>query len=130
MIFAKYKTLNIETQNAIDKVRDNNKAYYLVAYEFAALWVKKQFKTFSSEDLKEDFYAAGYPKPKEPRVFGAVMTELKKNQLIKFHSYQSYKNPSGHSRPSTVWISTEYSLLQSEKRKTNFKTQARLDFPG
>lgn len=130
MIFDKLNVLNIETEKAIEQVKDNNKSYYLTAYGFAADWVKNQFDTFSSEDLKEDFYKAGHPKPSEPRVFGAVINELKKNKLIKFHSYQSYRNPAGHCRPSSVWISIEYSLLQSQKRLTNFKTQARLNFPG
>jgi hypothetical protein len=102
---------------AIDQVKVNNKAYYLTALAFAEEWIKNRFKSFSSEDLKEAFYEAGNPEPNEPRVFGAVINELKKQNLIKFHSYQIYKSRAGHGRPSTVWISKVYSEKQSANRK-------------
>lgn len=116
--------MNIETENAIERVKEGNKDYYLRAYDFAVVWVKNVFKTFSSENLKEAFYAAGNEKPDEPRVFGAVMNELRKQNLIHFHSYQKYQNPKGHCRPSTVWISTEYRLKQ--QRNSNAPTKDQL----
>lgn len=56
--------MNPTTEKAIEQVEINNKDYYDLAYEFAVIWVNTIFKPFSSEDLKEDMYAAGHPKPR------------------------------------------------------------------
>lgn len=97
----------------LENVKHNNKQYFLKAYSFSKEWLKTNLNPFSSEDLKEAFYNVKDHKgnllnelPREPRVWGAVIAELKKDGLINFVKYQKYRNPAGHSRPSSVWIST------------------------
>lgn len=118
--------MDIGTEKAIDKVRDNNKVYYLNALDFAKSFVSHQMKPFSSENIIEEYYKEN-EKPRESRVWGAVMRELSKEKLILFHSYQTYRNPKGHSKPSTVWISKEYSEKQKANRSINSKTQVKLE---
>lgn len=101
-----------EANSAIDQIQNNNPDHYAQMFGFAKEWVKSRFSNFSSEDLKSDYYAT-HPKPKDDRLWGAVMRELRKSGLIIFRGYQTYKAPSGHGRPSTVWISKAYSDVQS-----------------
>lgn len=115
--------MNTETEIAIEAVKLGNHEYYLKALQFSEGWVKITFKPFSSEDLKQAFYLAGNPEPDEPRVFGAVINELKRQKLIEFHSYRKYKDIKGHGRPSTVWISTEYRLKQQSNRIAPYRDQ-------
>lgn len=118
--------MDLNTDIAIDKVRDNNKEYYLRALDFAQSFVKMQMRPFSSEDVKTVFYKLN-EEPRESRIWGAVMRELSRDKLILFHGYQAYRNPSGHCRPSTVWISREYSEKQKQNRQANGKTQIKLE---
>jgi hypothetical protein len=117
--------MNLQTEKAIESVREANMTYYLNAYGFAKEWTQLQMKPFSSEDLKDAFYKIS-DKPSEPRVWGAVMVALSKDRLIIHHGFQKYKNPVGHSKPSTVWISKRYSEKQSANRKANSQTQTTL----
>ena len=105
------------TQNAIDKVKENNLKDHNSILAFATLWVKNQFKPFSSENLKQDYYSAGNENPSEPRVFGAVFRALSHSGLIYKNGFQISKNPICHNRPQQIWISKEYSELQSHNRK-------------
>lgn len=113
------------TEKAIEQVKNNNHDFYLHALSFARDWVKTQFKKFSSEDLREAYYLKN-SKAREERFWGAVMNTLKKEGAIKFHSYQKYKDPVGHGRPSTVWISKVYAQKQQKNRTINSRTQVRL----
>lgn len=113
------------TEKAIETVKQNNKQFYLHALSFAREWVKNRFVKFSSEDLRDSYYKLN-PKPREERIWGAVINALKKEGLIRFHSYQQYKNPAGHSRPSAVWISYDYSVKQKKNRQSNGRTQISL----
>lgn len=106
------------TSKAIEKVRDNNIEYYQRVLDFAEKWVKTKLYPFTSEDLKEAFYAVGNPKAVEPRVFGAVFRNLASNKLIfSTDRVKKYTNPTCHQRPQTVWISFEYRLSQQQKPK-------------
>ena len=105
------------TQEAIQKVEDNNREYYEKAFSFAEDWIKTRMKAFTSEDLKKDFYSKGNAPPAEPRVFGAVIRKLAKEGKIKRQGFEKSKNPTCHSRPQTVWISLEFSEKQSNNRK-------------
>lgn len=67
--------MDLATELAIDLVRDNNKDYYLKTLDFASAFVKLHMRPFSSEDIIEAYYKICY-KPKESRVWGAVMREL------------------------------------------------------
>lgn len=114
------------TEMAIDRVRDNNPDFYKCALSFAMKFASQMMKPFSSEDVIEAFEKEN-EKARESRVWGAVMRELSRNNLIIFHGYQTYRNPKGHSKPSTVWISREYSEKQSLNRTANGKSQIKLE---
>lgn len=114
-----------QTNIAIDKVQSGNYEYYLRAYGFSLDFVKIQFRPFSSEDIKEAFYKLN-EEPVEPRVWGAVIRELVKEKLILHNGTGIYKNPKGHGRPINIWISREYSELQSQNRKAVGKNQISL----
>ena len=102
------------TNEAVDRVRDNNLEYYNRVMAFAELWVKTKMKPFTSEDLKNDFYEVGNEQPRQPSVFGAVFRSLSKKGLIIKNGTSTAKNPIAHRRLLQVWISKEYSLKQQQ----------------
>lgn len=106
------------------KMKTKNQ-YYTNAIEFAKEFIKVQMKPFTSEQVKDKFHETN-DESNEPRVWGAVFKELKKEQLIIHHGYSKYKNPKGHQRPVSLWISREYSQKQKNCRKANSKTQITL----
>jgi hypothetical protein len=110
------------TNQAVTQVKENNRKYYEQVILFAQNWVKKQFKGFTSENLKEAYYSHGNLKPIEPRVFGAVFRELSKEGLIFKNGFELSKNPKCHSRPQQIWISKEYRLKQQNNRKVDHQT--------
>lgn len=101
---------NPTTDEAINRVKENNRRYYDDLLIFAYSWVKLQFKPFTSEDLKRDYYALGNAPPTEGRVYGAVFRKLSKEGFIFRHGIEFAKNPICHSRPMTKWISLQYRL--------------------
>jgi hypothetical protein len=104
------------TEEAIATVQENNQEYYDLAIEYAEKWIETRFKPFTSEDLSADMYLV-LGVPKELRVLGAVINNLKNRKLIKHNGYAKYRAKQGHSRPSSVWISLKYSQIQSQNRK-------------
>ena len=86
----------------IEKKEINN--YYNECYRFSLNFIKKN-KFFSSEDLKEAYLLANKPQPSEPRVWGSVIVEIKKQGLIKKGKMSTYKNPVGHGKPINTWVS-------------------------
>jgi hypothetical protein len=97
-------------------VENLNQDYYKTAYSFTVQWVQKQFKPFTSEDLKTSlFEAIGIPE--EPRVIGAVFKKMSGLGLIKRHGFGIYKAKQGHKKPVSIWISKEYSLTQQKNRR-------------
>ncbi len=111
------------TNEAVNRVEENNKEYATRLFLFAEMWVKTQFKPFTSDDLKEAFYKDGNAPPRQPSVFGVPFRKLSKLKLI-FDTERTIKskNPSAHQRPLRVWISLEFSLKQQSNRKTDHKT--------
>ncbi len=105
------------TNEAIESVKQGNYDDYAAIFEFACNWVKNQFQTFTSEDLKKYYYLSGGVEPLEPRVYGAVFTEMKKLGLIKSRGFEISKNPKCHRRPQRTWLSLEYSKIQQQNRK-------------
>lgn len=105
------------TNQAVELVRDNNKAHHDHILLFATNWVTTQFKAFTSENLKESYYSKGNPHPVEPRVFGSVFRELSRSGLIFKHSFELSKNPKNHCRPQQTWISKEFKQKQSNNAK-------------
>lgn len=112
------------TEQAIERVRDNNIAYYFRALLFAEKWVSNQYKEFSSEDLKDAFYIEN-EQPNEPRVWGAIMRKLSKENRIYKHDVGVYKNPIGHGKPIFLWISHEFRMKQQSNAIKN-KLQSKL----
>lgn len=114
-------------QEALEVVEMNNKKYHDNCLNFASKWIKTQFKAFTSEDLKEAFYAVGNDPPNEPRVFGSVFFCLSKEGLIFKHEFVYSKNPVCHSRPMRSWISLEFKQKQKNNATKN-KQQIGLKF--
>lgn len=102
------------TQEAIESVKQGNISYYQKALSFALEWCKIQMKPFTSEELKNAFYALGNNPPAEARIFGAVIVEVRKAGIIFPNGYKKSENPICHSRPKTLWISLSYRLKQQK----------------
>jgi hypothetical protein len=104
---------------AIEQVERNNQDYYNDCFVFAMTWVQSQFKSFTSEDLKEAYFGAGNEPPREPRVFGAVFNKLSKAGLIFKQDWVYSKNPICHARPMRSWISLEFKQKQQSNAIRN-----------
>jgi len=118
---------NPTTDEAIERVKENNRRYYDDLLIFFYGWYQLQFKPFTSEDLKRDYYALGNEPPHEPRVFGAVFRKLSKEGFIFRHGIKFAENPICHSRPLTMWISLQFRLKQQSNRtKDKTNTQEKL----
>lgn len=98
---------------------------YLKLLGFAKAWTPTQFKNFTSEDLKDEFFA------KNPSLrfkfkntnFGTVMRELAKSGKIIENGFVKSKTPSSKSARILRYISKEYSHQQSENRKNKDEKQ-------
>jgi|GEM_PF-1255643 len=109
---------NIQTKDeALDQVRQNNEQEYKNLFEFAEEWVAKRMRPFTSEDLKLAYYDAGNPEPKQLNIFGAAVNALASKKKIIFNGTADAKLPKAHGRLLRVWISKQYSELQSNNRK-------------
>lgn len=106
------------TQQAIASTQFPQTNYYSDCYNFALEFIKTHYK-FTSEDLKKAYAASGNPQPDEPRVWGAVIANLRRDQLIKFDSIVKYQNPVGHGKPCYKWVSN-HPLLNVELEEFNF----------
>lgn len=105
------------TNQAVEKVEENNKAYCARLCKFAEGWVKTQMKPFTADDLKKAFFAQGNDPPSQPSVFGVPFRKLSRKHLI-FDTERTILsvNPDAHQRPLRVWISKEYRLKQQRNR--------------
>lgn len=93
------------TNQAVEEVETNNKAYSDKLYTFAKNWIKKQFKPFTIEDLKEDFYNEGNGPPAQPAVFGVPFRKLSKEKLIiDTERTKKSERKKAHQRPLRIWI--------------------------
>jgi hypothetical protein len=115
---------NLEiTNEAVNRVEENNAEYAAKLFLFAETWVKTQMRAFSADDLKEAFYAAGNEPPIQPKVFGTPFRKLSKLKLIfDTERTRKSKNPLAHDRPLRLWISLEYSIKQQNNRLNNHQT--------
>lgn len=111
------KTAFEVTNEALERVENNNKEYCDKLCEFAENWVKTQMKPFTADDLKAAFYAEGFEPPEQPSVFGTPFRKLSQRSLI-FDTEKTKKsvNIQAHQRPLRVWISKEYRLKQQKNR--------------
>lgn len=111
------QTVQQITEEAINRVKENNKEDFNKILAFAEIWVKTQFKAFTSENLKSCYYLCGATEPIEPRVYGAIFRKMSKDGLIFKHGFEISKNPTCHSRPQQIWISREFKDKQKNNRK-------------
>ena len=105
------------TNEAIDAVRDNNAVFYIEALEYSIHWVNSKFKPFTSEEIRSDFELKFNKVADIPSVWGAVVRELKKRNLIIEHGFSLAKNKQAHCRPVRIWISKAYSDKQAQNRR-------------
>lgn len=102
-----------------------NKEYYNMLFEFSKVWIKKQMKPFTSDDLKIEYFKKN-KKPNNANVFGNVFNALQKKGLIKDNNaFVKSKFKEAHGRMIKQWISKEYSELQSKKRLSEETAKAR-----
>ena len=94
--------MNMEKEQAIDMVMEPAGNFYRLCFKFAKNWIKEQ-NQFTSEDLIAAYTQFRMPRPSEPRVWGAVMVELKKAGLIRHAGFARYQKPEGHGKPVNVW---------------------------
>jgi len=117
---------NIQSkEEAIESVIFGNKTDYMMIFSFAELWIKSQFKAFSSDDLKEAYYLDGNPVPREVKVFGGVFSSLAKAKLIYHHGFTKSRFKVAHGRDLKLWISHEFKLKQQSNAIKN-KNQTRI----
>lgn len=117
---------HIETKDeSIDRVAYANKQDYHKIFSFAEVWIRSQFKQFSSDDLKEAYFESGGEVPNEPRVFGAIFRDLSKAKLIFPLGYTTSKNKLAHGRPLRTWISLQFKQRQANNasNKSNLKLE-------
>lgn len=110
-------------EEAIESVIMGNKNDYHKIFSFAETWVKKQFKAFSSDDLKEAYYAGGGLVPGEPKVFGGVFSSLARAKLIFHHGFTKSRYKCAHGRDLKLWISLEF----KERQKNNARNKSTLE---
>lgn len=104
-------------EEALLRVGMANKIDYCLIFNFAVVWVKKQFKVFSANDFKKAYLEAGNPKPVQPNVYGSVFSNLAKEGFIFRHGTVTSKTPESKGCLIRTWISREYSLKQSQNAK-------------
>lgn len=104
-------------------MESKEKTDYQLIMPFAESWVKKQFKWFSSDDLKKAFYMEGHLDVKSPSVFGIVFKELSKKGLIFKIGETKTIHKKAHGRMLSSWISREY----KERQKNNASNKGTLN---
>jgi hypothetical protein len=94
---------NPQLQLSLLQVQECPANYYLECLAFAQGFIRYR-NTFTSEDIIAAFDISPI-QPAEPRVWGAVIRELKRMNLIEHNGFTTYKKPEGHSKPVNVWKS-------------------------
>jgi len=60
-------------------------------------------ETFTAEDLRKYCHKRGLSEPKEPRVWGAIMADLRRSGRITRVGWGTSENDQAHYRPVAVW---------------------------
>lgn len=108
----------IQSRNeALQRVEDNNAEFCAKATAFAETWATKQMKPFTVDDLKADYYKAGFERPREPRAWSAPILALLRQKII-FAQDKSVasKDPICNARKKQQYISREFSIKQARNR--------------
>jgi len=91
---------------------------------FAGDWVKTQMKTFTSEDLRLDYYLKNDTlKMANPTVFGSVFRVLNKRDAITKNGFTTARAKRCRNGNVQLWISREYRLKQQGNRLPKNQTQ-------
>jgi hypothetical protein len=92
----------------IEQVSESADNHMASCYEFAKQFVLKAKASkgvpFTSEDIIDLYNTTDNPKPREPRVWGAVLLRLKNQGHIIPMGYVPYRKKCGHGKPSRVWV--------------------------
>lgn len=110
-------------EEALSRVRQANKNDYCKIFNFAVEWVKKQFKVFNANDFKKA-YLEEHELPQQVNLFGAVFSNLAKEELIFHQGATNSKTPESKSCLIRTWISLQY----KEKQKNNATNKNNLTF--
>jgi hypothetical protein len=107
-------------EEALQRVRmaKANKEDYTRIFNFAVEWVKKQFKVFDANDFKKA-YLEQNQMPQQVNVFGAVFSNLAKEELIFHHGATNSKTPESRGCLIRTWISLEFKQRQKNNASNN-----------
>lgn len=105
-------------EEALQRVRMANKEEYCKIFNFAVLWVKKQFKVFDANDFKKA-YLEENDMPKQVNLFGAVFSNLAKEELIFHQGATNSKTPESKGCLIRTWISREFKQRQKNNASNN-----------
>ena len=95
----------MKKETYIDQVIQPKGNYYPACFQFAKVFIQSN-ETFTSEDIIEAYIAQNKHKlPAEPRVWGAVLRELRKMDLIECIGFGTYRKKCGHGKPVRIWKS-------------------------
>lgn len=109
----------IETKDeALLRVGMANKDDYCKIFNFAIVWVKKQFKVFSANDFKKAYLEENKP-PLQPNVYGSVFNNLAKEGLIFRHGSINSTTPESKGCLIRTWISKEFKERQKNNASNN-----------
>lgn len=109
---------------AIFNVAMNGGEPFLKALSFSVEWVKNRVEEFSTEEIKADFFALNPDVViREPRVWGSVITFLKKNGLcVSTGRYKISNQKICHRGHKALWMPTVKS--KTLPKQPSFSTQS------
>lgn len=97
--------MNSTKEQGIQKVIDNNPEDYAKIKRFAFEWLRRRFKTFTSDDLRADYESENEP-PLNPSVYGGVFSVLARQKLILHRGrFKKTKRKLAHARDLKIWKS-------------------------
>lgn len=105
-------------EEALLRVGMANKDDYCKIFDFAVVWIKKQFKVFSANDFKKAYLEVN-PPPIQPNVYGSVFNNLAKQNLIFRHGAINSTTPESKSCLIRTWISYDYKMKQKTNASNN-----------
>lgn len=116
----------IETKDeALARVGNANKDDFCTLFNFALVWVTKQFRVFDANDFRKAFLEAGYGMPDQRNVIGAVFNNLAREGFIFQQGSKNSATPESKGCLIRTWISKEYKLRQQQNasNKNNLKLE-------
>lgn len=91
-------------QAAIEDAEENADARWLTAARSVTMQVAHELATFTTDDVWAELDRREVPRPREPRVLGAVTRALSRARfMVQTGEYVKSTRPETHSRPIPVW---------------------------